>query len=84
METFETRVDSLERAVRQWRSVTIGLGIMLCCLLLMGQTAPRPPEEQEAHRIIFRDAAGKVRLELGAHDNKGKCQEPIGPKEAQK
>ena len=57
------RVERLERAQRLWRRVAAGAVLGLAAVALMGQKPA--PRIVEAERFILRDAAGRVRAELG-------------------
>jgi hypothetical protein len=61
--TMEERVERLERAQRRWRRLAAGALIGLAGVLLMGQKPA--PRTVEAERFLLRDAAGRVRAELG-------------------
>ncbi|RPH76860.1 MAG: hypothetical protein EHM88_18855 [Candidatus Rokuibacteriota bacterium] len=57
------RVERLERDQRRWRRLATAAGIGLVAVALMGQKPP--PRIVEAERFILRDAAGRIRAELG-------------------
>jgi hypothetical protein len=61
--TVEQRLACLELAQRRWRRLAAGAMIALTGVMLMGQKPA--PRVVEAERFVLRDAAGRVRAELG-------------------
>ena len=61
--TMAQRVERLERAQRQWRRLAVCAVLGLVGVGLMGQKPA--PRTVEAERFILRDAAGRIRAELG-------------------
>jgi hypothetical protein len=61
--TLAHRVAQLERAQRRWRRLAMGAVVGLMGVVLMGQKPA--PRIVEAERFILRDAAGRIRAELG-------------------
>jgi hypothetical protein len=61
--TMEQRVERLEQAQRRWRRLAVGAMLGLAGVMLMGQKPA--PRIVEAERFVLRDAAGRVRAELG-------------------
>jgi hypothetical protein len=57
------RLERLERAQRWWRRVAAGAVLGLGAVALMGQKPA--PRVVEAERFVLRDAAGRIRAELG-------------------
>jgi hypothetical protein len=57
------RVERLERAQRRWQRVAVGAVLGLVAVAVMGQKPA--PRVVEAERFILRDAAGRIRAELG-------------------
>jgi hypothetical protein len=77
METLETRISRLERNANRWRIISICFGLAFICFFAMGQ-ASLGPKTIETDRIIFRDAAGKIRMDLGLHGTPGKPADSLG------
>jgi len=61
--TLARRIERLERAQLRWRRLAVGAVLGLVAVALMGQKPA--PRTVEAERFVLRDAAGRVRAELG-------------------
>lgn len=69
-ERFEAvmkRVEGLEREVRRWRHAAMALTLAAVALATMGLAIPRG-RIVEAQKFVLKDAAGRVRVELGPND----------------
>lgn len=57
------RLETLEREVRRWRRLAVGVTLFAIALATMAHAAPG--RVVEAHRFILKDSQGRVRVELG-------------------
>ena len=67
VEALFSRVEKLERQNRIMKRSAVGVGVLLCSILLMGQA--RPNRTIEAQRFVVKDSSGKIRAAFGMEPN---------------
>jgi hypothetical protein len=68
LEEVVKRIEGLERQVRRWRRAAVALMLSAVALMTLGAAVPRG-RVVEAQKFVLKDAAGRVRAELGPSDN---------------
>jgi len=68
LEAVLRRVEDLEADVRRWRRAAMALVLSAVALTTLGAAVPRG-RVVEAQKFVLKDAAGRVRAELGPSDN---------------
>ena len=68
LEAVLRRVEDLEAEVRRWRRAAMALVLSAVALTTLGAAVPRG-RVVEAQKFVLKDAAGRVRAELGPSDN---------------
>ena len=77
MATIEQRVANLEAKARRWRSITLAILSIAALGCLMGQVK-KEQKSIEAERVIFRDSAGHIRMELSSNPADGEIHPWFG------
>lgn len=62
-----SRLERVERQNRRMKQIALGIGVLVCSILLTAQA--RPNRTIEAERFIVKDASGKVRAAFGMEPN---------------
>ena len=77
MQATESRVHRLERQFAAWRAIGSVAVVFVIAAFAIGQARPKQ-NLIENQRIVFRDASGKVRMELAGEPQKGEVLEWYG------